>query len=541
MATPERSRYVPKFEDGADFTEQLYEALRKSPWWMISLAFHVIVFFIAGMMDTGTVKPPPEDKGIQARFVTPDVVDPPIPPQDPIDDVETPNPSNVVPEDPVLRDPKDDTRNEDDVDNLLSHDLYGQSDREDVVSGVFDGPADNSLIGIGGGASPFGKRGAGGGDDLRATNRGGGKKQRDAVEHALRWLAAHQSPDGGWEAAGFDKWCDGKPATGPRPDGLGKALYDPGVTGLALCAFLGAGYSSRGQHEFSKVVSRGLNYLRNVQDPEGCFGPRTTQHYIYNHATAALAMVEAYGMTGSSVLRRPAQKALDFISLARNPYFVWRYGVKPGDNDTSVTGWMMMALKSARIVNDDAVRRGKPAPLLVDDEAFQGIKAWLDKMTDPDYGRVGYVQRGTGPARPQDLVDRFPAEKSESMTAVGMLARIFIGEDPRTSKVVKQGADLCLKLAPTWNPSDGSIDMYYWYYATLAMYQVGGDAWNKWNAAMTTSMVPNQRMDTDYCAFKGSWDPIDPWGGDGGRVYSTALLAMCLEVYYRYDRVIGAR
>ena len=57
---------------------------------------------------------------------------------------------------------------------------------------------------------------------------------------------------------------------------------------------------------------------------------------------------------------------------------------------------------------------------------------------------------------------------------------------------------------------------------------------------MTTSMVGNQRMDTDYCAFKGSWDPIDPWGGDGGRVYSTALLAMCLEVYYRYDRVIGA-
>ena len=37
----------------------------------------------------------------------------------------------------------------------------------------------------------------------------------------------------------------------------------------------------------------------------------------------------------------------------------------------------------------------------------------------------------------------------------------------------------------------------------------------------------------------GSWDPIDRWGDDGGRVYSTAVLAMCLEVYYRYDKVFG--
>jgi hypothetical protein len=96
-------------------------------------------------------------------------------------------------------------------------------------------------------------------------------------------------------------------------------------------------------------------------------------------------------------------------------------------------------------------------------------------------------------------------------------------------------------LLPTWNASDGSIDMYYWYYATLAMFQVGGDAWKRWNEAMVPSIVANQRTDGDYCLYRGSFDPIDPWGPDGGRVYSTALLAMCLEVYYRYDRVIGTR
>jgi hypothetical protein len=317
-------------------------------------------------------------------------------------------------------------------------------------------------------------------------------------------------------------------------------MYDPGVTGLALCAFLGAGYTNRGEHPFAKVVSRGLRYLRNVQDPEGCFGPRTTQHYIYNHATAALAMVEAFGMTESPILKGPAQKALDFIALSRNPYFAWRYGVKPGDNDTSVTGWMMMALKSAKIVNDDAIARGKPAPLAIDLEAFEGIRSWVDKMTDKEYGRVGYITPGSGPARPQDLVDRFPIDKSESMTAAGVLARIFSGENLR-SEAIRKGAALMVSVLPTWNPTDGSIDMYYWYYATLAMYQLGGDHWKRWNEAMLTSIVTSQRMDGDYCQHKGSWDPIDPWGPDGGRVYSTALLAMCLEVYYRYARVPGTR
>ena len=32
---------------------------------------------------------------------------------------------------------------------------------------------------------------------------------RRAIERALVWLAAHQSPNGGWEAAGFGNWCDG--------------------------------------------------------------------------------------------------------------------------------------------------------------------------------------------------------------------------------------------------------------------------------------------------------------------------------------------
>ena len=48
-------------------------------------------------------------------------------------------------------------------------------------------------------------------------------------------------------------------------------------------------------------------------------------------------------------------------------------------------------------------------------------------------------------------------------------------------------------------------------------------------------------MYTSFCLYKGSWDPIGPWGQDGGRVYSTAMMAMCLQVYFRYPKVFGAK
>ena len=39
----------------------------------------------------------------------------------------------------------------------------------------------------------------------------------------------------------------------------------------------------------------------------------------------------------------------------------------------------------------------------------------------------------------------------------------------------------------------------------------------------------------------GTWDPDPQWGGYGGRVYSTATAALCLEVYYRYLPIYGGK
>ena len=78
------------------------------------------------------------------------------------------------------------------------------------------------------------------------------------------------------------------------------------------------------------------------------------------------------------------------------------------------------------------------------------------------------------------------------------------------------------------------VDFYYWYYATLAMFQMGGDFWRQWNKSMKVALVDHQRTGGDE---NGSWDPIDAWGFAGGRVYATAINVLSLEIYYRYARV----
>jgi hypothetical protein len=129
------------------------------------------------------------------------------------------------------------------------------------------------------------------------------------------------------------------------------------------------------------------------------------------------------------------------------------------------------------------------------------------------------------------MVDRFPGEKSESMTSVGVLARRLDGEDAR-SELVKRGFGLLEALPPVWNANDGSIDLYYWYYGFLASAHMPGDPWR----AHRGVIVQSQRRDGGVCGYEGSWDPADAWGPDGGRVYSTALMTLALESPYRFPR-----
>jgi hypothetical protein len=78
---------------------------------------------------------------------------------------------------------------------------------------------------------------------------------------------------------------------------------------------------------------------------------------------------------------------------------------------------------------------------------------------------------------------------------------------------------------------------YVSYNCTMAMFQVGGEPRQRWNGAVRdrviTLQAPGRRCD------RGSWPPNDQYSELGGRIYSTALAVLTLEVYYRFQRVAG--
>jgi hypothetical protein len=496
-----------------DFNEALYEHLKATPWWLASIGIHVVGGFVLSVL-VGSGGTGPARVGEMQTQIAQDVpemeeeIEPDVLETKPIDEQEK------VIDTPQLTEAKvEDTEAEvQEVQENLGDPRFNSD-------APFEGPGQNSSIGIGGGAGGmFGGRRGG----HRNLKLGSNQETEDAAMSGLEWLKNHQAAGGMWDCDGFESQCKKNKCGGP-----GGPLYDVGVSGLSLLAFLGYGETHK-TPRYGHVVRNALKYLKNVQDAEGCFGSRTSHNFTYNHAIAALSMAEAYALTQSPLFKASAQNGINFVIAAQNPYMAWRYGVRPQDNDTSVTGWMIMALKSA-----------KGAGLEVDPACFEGAKNWLDKVTEPEYGRAGYTARGNGPARPQELMDKFPADKSESLTAVAVLTRIFCGAD-KEDEYVKKGADLCLKTLPLYDEAAGTIDFYYWYYGTLAMFQIGGQHWTKWNEAMKKSIVDSQRKDKADDRY-GSWDAVDPWASDGGRVYSTAVNVMCLEVYYRYARVFGTK
>jgi hypothetical protein len=359
--------------------------------------------------------------------------------------------------------------------------------------------------------------------------RFGGQGTEESVEAGLDWLRRHQTPGRGfWGSADFSKQCRTNLCGGP-----GWPLHDAGVTGLALLAFVGAGHTHQGgKHQ--PVVQAGLGWLRGLQDADGCFGPRNGPHSAWVHAICTMAVAEACALTGSPLLRTSLERAVAFIERTQRrapdggALLGWqRTGAGDGPGDASVTSWMTMALHAAGTAGVP-VGRG----------AVQGARAFLESVTDPATGRIG----GQPPVRAPGRGQAWPPERSESLTALGLYAKVLLdqllGADSTQDPSIARGARLLRARLPDWDESRGGIDMYYWHSATLAAFQVGGDLWQDWNAALKEAVVRHQRTDGDE---RGSWDPVDSWGAEGGRVYATALLTLSLEVYYRYEKAHGSR
>ena len=314
---------------------------------------------------------------------------------------------------------------------------------------------------------------------------GGDEESEATVKLALDWFTRNQEPDGHWEMARHG----------------GEAEHEVASTGLALLCYLGWGAKHTEPGRYQVATLNALDWLQKTIKPDGDLRSKD----MYDQGIATMALTEAYGMTKDGRLREPAQSAVNFIVKAQNKSTGgWRY--IPGDpGDTSVFGWQVMALKSAQMAGLDV-----PA------EALDKADEWLNKIGGGKHkGLYGY--QGPSPA--------------PSMVAEGMFCRQLLGHGPDQPMMQETAAYLNTRLP-------GVIDFYYLYYGTLALFQHQGPVWEAWNKALRQVLMTSQEKGGEN---GGSWSPQGQHGNRMGRVVSTAMATLSLEVYYRYLPLYGLK
>ena len=362
---------------------------------------------------------------------------------------------------------------------------------------------------------------------------GGNRKTEDAVMRSLRWLKAVQNEDGSWP--------QNKVA----------------MTGLAILAFLAHGETPGKSPEFGATVQKGIEFLLSHQREDGLFSIRDANNY--SHPIATYALCEAFGMTRNPNIRDAADKALDHIVRGQHPSGGWDYNMRQSDrDDTSYMGWCAQALKAAQM-----------ADFYHDPEALERAS----RLSVRGFKKNGFQDGGFGYTGPQ----------KGGLTGVGTLCLQF--HHAESDPYVKNSlANIIYGWFPEWTgysparaargdrleaPSDlsdkvvsGGSKQYYYYYATQAVFQNGGDRWDRWNARMWPSYVAAQfvvpageagssctcgaaggrclchGLKEPYRDAEGAYREIGHWinvdSSTDRPVMDTCLAALQMMVYYRY-------
>lgn len=378
------------------------------------------------------------------------------------------------------------------------------------------------------------------------AQRGGTIESQKAVDDGLNWLARHQGADGHWGADCLGTDPNSRCDQNAPCQGAGEA-YEIAHTGMALLAFQAAGHYYFNGQKYSGQVAKGLDYFVQEQAPDGSIvgsqnptpqqinaGAQFNQYFMYEHALGSFALCEACavavaeGKKPDPRYQAAAARAVYFIENVQHEDGGWRYTVNAGDkSDCSVSGWVMLALKTAR----EAKVRVSPQTI------SRMMQFFASHYAD---GRTYYQPPNPG---------------TDAMTGVGMMAVEFF-EHKLDSPIVQGGAAYLADsvnmagglppeirkelpggmVAPLGSPLFGG-GYYGWYNCTMAMFQVGGEPWKRWNGAVRDRVISLQ-VRGEGCE-RGSWPPNDQWSGRGGRIYATALAVLTLEVYYRFQRVAG--
>ena len=529
-------------EDGA--AEESSDPQKKAVYgWMISGGVHLSALLLAWFAVFGAPKLLEQDT--PPTRVTPIEAPPPKiekpKPERTIEakvELDSPTESDVVSPTSNLDVPVENTEREAETDAQQPKGREeAQADSEMGGSGAF------AAIGAGGGgAGMFGNRSGGG--RKRAVGKGGGSKGSEgAVEASLRWFKRHQSANGSWESDKYYQNCTEGAKCEPGGDSKSHGSdCNVAMTGYAVLCFLGAGYDHKTPNKYKTTVKKGIDWLLSVQKGDGYLGSRN-----YEHPIAVMSLAEAYAMTADPELRGPAQKGIDQVLAHQNQSkpaangdkedknsgygngMGWDYTAPNGRNDASVTGWNIMALKSALA---GGLNIGK---------GMEGAKRWLEGHWKASNEKAQADTKIWKDATAYDKTqfyytwnhEKNALEGEPGRESIGLVCSIFLGHLNGDIMAETLANTVMEKQLPKAMPTN----TYYMYYNTMAIVQMGGDRWTKWNGVVRDLLVNSQKKTTDCLDGSWDWTAGDFIGGEVGRVLTTAYNTLSLEVYYRYAQV----
>lgn len=285
------------------------------------------------------------------------------------------------------------------------------------------------------------------------------------------------------------------------------------VAGLAGMAFLAKGYRP-GAPPHGDFIDRTVDYILSTQTQDGYLGTRGGR--MYGHSIATLYLSEVSGMVDPArqqkidqVLPRAIKVILDAQKVPKAESYHkggWRYEPDSNTSDMSITGWCIMALRSAKL-------NGAPVP----SAAINDAMAFVDRCRDPQ-GTVRYEGRNDWWYARRGYMIKIG--RTVSLSSSALLCRQLSGRHEQD--VNRALADHVLKsLHPTElfdSKSCSGFHEYATYYSSQAMFQMGGDYWEKYAEAMYKHLLARQQSN-------GAW-----YLEGKGEVYPTAMYVLALTV-----------
>jgi len=290
------------------------------------------------------------------------------------------------------------------------------------------------------------------------------------------------------------------------------------VAGLVGMAFLSKGYRP-GSPPYGDVINRSIDYILATETQNGYLGVRGDR--MYGHGIATLFLSEVSGTVDperqkriDALLPKALRVILDTQQIPKEraeDRGGWRYEPTSNDSDISVTGWQLMALRSARL-------NGASVPASAIEEAI----GFIDKCRSRDNdGGFWYTPPRLMPGGAHPFRDPWwsggPSEPGR--TGVALLCRELSGR--HGDEVNRRAGEFILKSLQERGFAQWVHSQYAIYYCAQAMFQLGGASWEQFALAMYKHLLATQDQD-------GPWRTQDQ-----GDVYPTAMYVLALGVSYR--------